>query len=132
MMAEALRVKEIHSKIHNEVVNEIEEKVKNLINYFIKEKQLTYELKKELINSWNKVVVHRMLEESESGPYKLAENDPIKAKEVLKLKREHELLEVLINDIKNYESNDLLFVIKNVAALELLKLHVKFEEKVLF
>ncbi|MEM0174129.1 MAG: hypothetical protein QXV69_05445 [Sulfolobaceae archaeon] len=130
MSALNLNKKEVHIKIHKEILSKLEENIYKIFQYFILNKEVLMEHKKELLNVWERVSIHRLLEESENGPYHRVLKDQ-RFEGLQGLKRYHELLESFIVEMKTIQ-DDFKFVIKNLAALELFKKHIELEESILF
>jgi hypothetical protein len=128
-MSESLGDKEIHSKIHNIILNEISESLNYAISSYERSKTIPNELKNRILELWKKVIAHRFAEESSIYLEKM--KNELNNLQIVKAIRDHELLEQILKELST-SLNDLEFLLKNFAAFEVFKIHIKYEEKVLF
>jgi hypothetical protein len=127
-LIQILRSRDARSEIHRAVTRSLENHLVEAFKELQTKGAISKETKDVIISELIKITLHKIAEES--GVY-LTIRDKRDPEDIIRLRRDHEVLEHLINAV-TATANDTEFLAKLSAIIEIFKIHSTYEEKVLF
>ncbi|MEM4651472.1 MAG: hypothetical protein QW086_06560 [Pyrobaculum sp.] len=130
-LIQILRSRDAHSEIHRAVTRSLENHLVEAFKELQTKGAISKETKDVIISELNKITLHRIAEESGVYLNKLRDKRDYYPEDIIRLRRDHEILEHLINAV-TVAANDTEFLAKLSAIIEIFKIHSAYEEKVLY